>query len=254
MINFQKVLRNFTLAFVLVYANTLGTQIVLAAQEITPTSASGLVEADSLYQLRQYTESLRLYEQLFFEQQQASPAMLLKMAFIQESLGEYSEALYYLNEYYLVSSDEMAIEKMRELSTEHQLRGYEYTDYDLFQNLIRKYRYFIIFGICALLLALLAYAIFRGSRGQMRPYGLGLGMLLAVGLLFYVTNYPVAPSLAIIMNDYVPIMNGPSSGADVLRISEKGHRVILTGQDDVWAKIEWNGETAYIRQSNLRPI
>ncbi|MEM9829879.1 MAG: SH3 domain-containing protein [Bacteroidota bacterium] len=251
MMNFQKVLRKFAIAFALVYANTLGTQIVWANPDNNPV----LGQADSLYQLRQYTESFRLYEQVFFEQQQASSAMLLKMAFIQESLGEYSEALYYLNEYYLASSDEMAIEKMQELSAEHQLSGYEYTDYDLFHNLIRKYRYYLIFGICTLLLILLAYAALRKpAERKLRPYGLGLGMLLSTGLLFYVTNYSVTPSQAIIMNDYVPIMNGPSSGADVLHISEKGHRVKMRGQDDVWAKIEWDGETAYIRQSNLRPI
>ena len=250
MMNFQKVLRKFILTSALGYLNIVGTQIVWAASPVD----SLIAEADSLYQLRQYTESFRLYEQLFYDEQQASPAMLLKMAFIQESLDEYSEALYYLNEYYQSTSDELAIEKMRDLSTEHQLRGYEYTDYDLFYNLLRKYRYYIIFGICAILLTLLAYAAFRKPENQSRSYGLRLGMLVAIGLLFYVTNYSVGPSLAIIMNDYVPIMDGPSSGADVLYISEKGHRVRVEGEDDVWAKIEWNGETAYIRQSNLRPI
>ncbi|WKN42095.1 SH3 domain-containing protein [Tunicatimonas pelagia] len=250
MMNFQKVLRKFILTSLLVCLNIVGTQIVWADAPIDPL----ITEADSLYKLRQYTESFRLYEQLFYEKQQASPAMLLKMAFIQESLDEYSEALYYLNEYYQATSDELAIEKMRELSTEHQLRGYEYTDYDLFYNLLRKYRYFIIFGIIAILLVSLAYTAFRKSEHQSRFNGLRLGMLVAIGLLFYVTNYSVGPSLAIIMNDYVPIMNGPSSGADVVYITEKGHRVQVEGEDDVWAKIEWNGETAYIRQSNLRPI
>ncbi|MGB3588315.1 MAG: SH3 domain-containing protein [Tunicatimonas sp.] len=250
MMNFQKVLRKFILTSLLGYFNIIGTQIVWADTPVDPLIA----EADSLYELRQYTESFRLYEQLFYEEQQASPAMLLKMAFIQESLNEYSEALYYLNEYYQATSDELAIEKMQELSAEHQLRGFEYTDYDLFYNLLRKYRYFIIFGVSALLLALLAYAAFRKPENQSRRYGLQLSMLVAIGLLFYVTNYSVGPSLAIIMNDYVPIMNGPSSGADVIYISEKGHRVRVEGEDDVWAKIEWNGETAYIRQGNLRPI
>nr|WKN38088.1 SH3 domain-containing protein [Tunicatimonas sp. TK19036] len=215
---------------------------------------STLQEADSLYNLHQYTESFRLYEQLFYDEQQASPAMLLKMAFIQEGLGEYSEALYYLNEYYLTTSDESAIEKMRELSTQYQLRGYEYTDYDLFYNLLRKYQYFIIYGLCAILLFVLAYMAFSKRKQSEKPYGVGVAFVLLIGLLFYITNYSIRPTLAIIMDDHTPIMSGPSSGADVVYISEKGHRVKIEGRNDVWTKIEWNGETAYIRENNLRPI
>lgn len=250
MMNFQKVYPKIILTFTLVYANIVGSQIVWAQSE----NISVLRQADSLYHLRQYTESLRLYEELYYEERRSSPAMLLKMAFIQEGLGEYSEALYYLNEYYLATSDESAIEKMRELSTQYQLRGYEYTDYDLFQNLFRKYRYLIIYGLCGILLGILAYLAFSNSARSGKPYGVGLMFILALAGLFYITNYSVGPSLAIIMDDHTPIMNGPSSGADVLHISEKGHRIKVEGSRDVWAEIEWNGETAYIRQNNLRPI
>ncbi|MEM9674464.1 MAG: SH3 domain-containing protein [Cyclobacteriaceae bacterium] len=251
MMNFQKVLRKIILTSLLGYANMFGNEIVLAQSENTLT----LQKADSLYALRQYTESLRLYEQLFYQKKQNSSAMLLKMAFIQEGLGEYSEALYYLNEFYLATSDEAAIEKMRELSAQHRLRGYEYTDYDLFQNLLRKYRYFVIYGLCAILLVILVYIAFsKTSQRAGKPYGIGLAFILALGGLFYITNYTVGSSLAIIMDDHTPIMSAPSSGADVVYISEKGHRVKIEGSRDIWAKIEWNGETAYIRQNNLRPI
>ena len=251
MTNFQKVLRKIILTFLLGYANMFGNEIVWAQSENMRT----LQKADSLYALRQYTESLRLYEQLFYQEQQTSPAMLLKIAFIQEGLGEYSEALYYLNEFYLATSEEAAIEKMRELSAQHRLRGYEYTDYDLFQNLIRKYRYYVIYGLCAILLTILVYVAFgRSDQRASKPYGVGLSFILALGGLFYITNYSVGSSLAIIMDDQTPIMSAPSSGADVVHISEKGHRVKVEGSRDVWAKIEWNGETAYIRENNLRPI
>ena len=250
MINFQKVPCKIILIFVLAYANMSGSQIVWAQSANTMV----LQQADSLYNLRQYTESLRLYEQLFYENQQASPAMLLKMAFIQEGLGEYSEALYYLNEYYLTTSDESAIEKMRKLSTQYQLRGYEYSDYDLFYNLIRKYRYFAIYGLCAILLAVIAYVAFSKRDRAEKPYGVGVTFVILLGALFYFTNYSVSPPLAIIMDDHTPIMSGPSSGANVIYISEKGHRVRVEGSKDIWTKIEWNGETAYIRQNNLRPI
>ncbi len=74
---------------------------------------------------------LNFIDQLFREDQVVSPAVLMKMAFIQESLGDYSEALYYLNEYFLLTSDEGAVQKMQQLSEQHSLRGYAYTDYHL---------------------------------------------------------------------------------------------------------------------------
>ena len=250
MINFQKVSRKIVIAFILVYANMSCLQMVCAQSR----NSTALQQADSLYELHQYTESFRLYEQLFYEEQQASPAMLLKMAFIQEGLGEYSESLYYLNEYYLNTSDESAIEKMRELSTQYQLRGYDYSDSDLFYNLLRKYQYVIIYGLCAILLGVLAYMAFGKREHAEKPYGAGVAFVLAIALLFYVTNYSVRPTLAIIMDDHTPIMSGPSPGSDVVYISEKGHRVKIEGRKDIWTKIEWNGETAYIRENNLRPI
>jgi hypothetical protein len=47
-------------------------------------------------------------------------------------------------------------------------------------------------------------------------------------------------------------MTAPSAGAEVVKISEKGHKVKVAGQQDVWMQIEWNGEIAFVRQDNLR--
>lgn len=213
-----------------------------------------LTTADSLFDARQYTESFGLYEQLFQEDQVTSPAMLMKMAFIRESMGDYSEALYYLNEYFLLTSDERAVQKMQQLSEQHNLRGYEYTDYDLFYNYFREYRYLIIYVLAGLaLLGLILLALGTKQRTQ-PPYGWGVTYLLVLGLLFFLTNYSLEPRQAIITADYTYIMTAPSSGAEVRYISRKGHRVEVGKQQDVWTQIEWEGEPGFVRQGNLRPI
>ena len=56
------------------------------------------------------------------------------------------------------------------------------------------------------------------------------------------------------MSDYTYVMNAPSSGAEVVYVSEKGHRVDVGKQQDVWTQIEWEGEPAFVRQGNLRTI
>ena len=188
-LKFPKVYHNFV--FFLLFAIVFTTSPVVSYAQLT--TGQLLSSADSLFEARQYTESFKLYDQLFQEDQVVSPAVLMKMAFIQESLGDYSETLYYLNEYFLLTSDESAVQKMQQLSEAHNLRGYEYTDFDLFFNYFREYRYLIIYGLTALIMMGLVYRVIRRKRQAApsagRPYGWGITYLLLLGLLFVLTNY-----------------------------------------------------------------
>lgn len=235
----------------LCFINSLAGQQVFAQAD----EAEKLLEtADSLFAEKQYTESYKLYEQLYQEKGEFSPAMLLKMAFIEEGLGDYSNALYYLNEYYLFTSDERVIRKMQQLSAKHNLRGYNYDDYDLFINFFRKYHYIILYGLLTIAVVGLVYFAVWDKRRINKPYGFGISYVIILGFLFFLTNYSIGPRQAIITADNTYIMNGPSAGAEVIYISEKGHRVKVDGQKDIWTKIEWEGQTAFVRQNNLRVI
>ncbi len=246
--------RNFVFFFILCWRITSGSAVIAQS-----TDAALLSSADSLFAARQYTEAFGQYQQLFDQQEEVSPALLLKMAFIQESMGDYSESLYYLNEYYLLTSDEAAVQKMQQLSEQHNLRGYAYTDYQLFYNYLREYRYYVIYGLIALAMLGLIFLVLsrkRETRPEQaaRPYGWGITYLLVLGLLWYMTNASFEPRQAIIMEDHTYIMAAPSSGAEVVHVGEKGHRVPIGKQEDVWTQIEWDGKPAYVRRGNLREI
>ena len=252
---FQRVLHNFVFFFL-----SMAIYLIDATESYGQlTTGQLLSSADSLFEAQQYTESFKFYEQLYREDQVVSPAVLMKMAFIQESLGDYSETLYYLNEYFLLTSDESAVQKMQQISEEYGLRGYEYTDFDLFYNYFREYRYMVIYALIALVMMGLIYRAIRGRQKVSRsrtdkPYGWGVAYLFVLALLFVLTNYSLEPQQAIIMADHTYIMNAPSSGAEVVYISEKGHRVNVGGEEDVWTQIEWDGQPAFVRQQNLREI
>lgn len=216
------------------------------------TSTGILKKADSLYADKQYTEAIKHYEELYREAEVASAAMLLRMAFIQEGLGEYSQALYYLNEYYALTSDGTVVNKISDLSEAHQLRGYEFSDSDYIQVYIKKYQYIFVCVLIVLCLGGLIYYKVSRKNQDRKPYGLGIGYLLVVGLLFYLVNFSVVPDYGIIVDSNTYIMTAPSAGSDVVNITNKGHKVKVSGNEDVWARIEWNGEPAYIRQDNLR--
>src|SRR5689334_22771820 len=63
--------------------------------------------ADSLFRARQYSQSFELYKAIL-EQHYYSPAILLKMAYIQEGLGHLGRSMYYLNLYYQATDDKQA--------------------------------------------------------------------------------------------------------------------------------------------------
>src|ERR1041385_2293304 len=87
-----------TVAFLAIYSNSFSQVFEYR-----------LKMADSLYLKKQYTQSLELYREIF-DQHSYSPAMLLKMAYIEEGLGQNPMALYYINLYYEITHDPSALQ------------------------------------------------------------------------------------------------------------------------------------------------
>ena len=210
---------------------------------------SKLDQADSLFDSKKYTESFELYQSILIEGQ-ATPGMLLKMAFIKEGLGSYSQALYYLNIYYLKTANKRVLTKMGELAKEHNLEGYQYSDLEFFKTLLLKYYNFYLAVIGFIIIGLLALLIFQ-KRKQKPVTAIGIGMVLTLALMFYMINFATWTSKGILVSDDTYIMNAPASGAELVAIVNDGHRVPVLGKTDVWYKIEWDGEPAYIREGNL---
>ncbi len=49
-------------------------------------------------------------------------------------------------------------------------------------------------------------------------------------------------------------MSGPSAGADVLEVVKKGHKVDILGKEDVWVKIRWDDQVAYLKEGKIKAI
>ncbi|MBL0742622.1 SH3 domain-containing protein [Chryseolinea lacunae] len=211
-----------------------------------------LAQADSLYGKKRYVQSLEHY-QAILNQHEYSPAMLLKMAYIQEGLNRVGPALYYLNLYNLATDDEQVLDKMEELATKHNLEGYSQTDKDLALSFYHNYHQPLSAGLAVVALFLVGLTVFskrRGGRG-LAP-GLACALVL-VGLVVHI-NFGEKTDTGIIGNGNAFLMDGPSPGASVISVVDEGHRVQIVGHRDVWIEILWNGQTAYIRDTNLLPV
>jgi len=215
---------------------------------------SKLKFADSLFAQQKYTQSYELYDSIYTLGKLRSPAMLLKMAYIREGLGDYTMALYYLYDYYIQTSDEFALEKMETLANAQNLIGYDYSDKKYFLSIYHDYYDQIILLLSAITLLFLSGIAWQRFRMQQKPTGNYIIFSITSLLLIYVINIGMGYQEAIITHPNSYAMNEPSSSADVVAILAKGHKIKITGDSDVWYKTEWNDSEVYIKKKNTLPV
>jgi hypothetical protein len=216
------------------------------------TFSAKLHKADSLFQLKQYTQSFEIYNALL-SVDQYSPAMLLKMAYIQEGLGKASMSLYYLNLYYLATGDEQSLEKMQELATKNKLEGYQNPDQDKFYYHINQNSFLISFALAGMAIFAIAF-LYSEKRKNKRGIGATILLLIFVLLLAVNTNFPLQDSSVIVTSSNTYLMQGPSAGANVLGIVNEGHKLRVLDKKDVWIEVEWMDKTVYIKENRVLPV
>ena len=218
------------------------------------TSRERLLLADSLFNEKKYTQSFELYEEIHQVDKKASAAMLLKMAFIKEGLGDYSEALYFLNLYYLKTFNKRVLKKMENLAEQYKLVGYDYDDAEFFLNIYHQYQMQIDLFVLSVVLLSFAFLLYQKKQKKNVPFVSKILFVAFLVLILAVNNFGRERSKAIVTNSNVYLMKGPSPGSDVVDVISEGHRVEILGRDDIWIKVSWNEEDAYIKSINIKPI
>lgn len=230
---------------------------LLGAATLTPvaaqTSTFRLYTADSLFRARQFTQSLQHYEAILANGEY-TPAMLLRMAYINEGLDRPGKTLYYLTMYHQATGDRAALRKMEELATKYNLSGYTVTDAERFLSWYLEAREYISIGLAAFCILLLAVAFRIRFRTHRRPIGTFITLTVFLVLLLVHLNIGDKLHRGIIAEANTFIMTGPSPGSDVIERVGEGHRLDVVGKKDVWLKVRWNGETAYVKEGNVLTV
>jgi hypothetical protein len=209
--------------------------------------------ADSLFHARQYSQSFELYKAIL-EQHYYSPSMLLKMAYIQEGLGHLGRSLYYLNLYYQATDDKQALYKMEEIAEKNKLEGYASTETSRMFILLKENYVRIVAVLAAIITFLFALLIYYRVRLHQQPYFTAFMLLLVMGVLFAHINFSRQTSTGIVSIPTTYLMSGPSAGASVVSIVGEGHKLEITGKQDVWLKVRWLDKDAYIKQNSILPL
>ena len=212
--------------------------------------AEPLTTADSLFAKRDYTESLVAYE-VTLQRGLSSPMMLLRMAFIAESLGDYAKTLCYLSLYQQQRPSSQVALKMNELAARHNLHGYEYDDWDFFLTYYQRYYTYMVATFAVLALWMLGSMMRKKMRSNFVAGRHGLALFFFLGFMLLLFNVSLSDRKAVVTEDYTYLMDAPSAGAKVVRVVRKGHRVRITGEEDIWLRTNWAGKTAYVRRQNV---
>ncbi|MDW7694155.1 SH3 domain-containing protein [Flammeovirgaceae bacterium SG7u.111] len=216
------------------------------------TSKELIDEGDSLFQKGNYTEAFSVYDQLL-KANYYSPQMLLKMAYVKEALGDYTNTLYYLNLYYMYSADNRALTKMEELASAYDLKGYKLNDGERFLSFYYKSFKEINIGAIIVFLVILGFLI----KNKIRKHNYLLpafSLLILMGFFFFLNNFAVNGNKGIVSNDETFLMDAPSAGARVVEKIKKGHRLKVIDEKDIWYKVAWDEEEAFVRKHNMKIV
>ncbi|AEL25641.1 hypothetical protein [Cyclobacterium marinum] len=231
----------FLSAFSLVYPHQADSQV---------EGKTNLSTADSLFAEKKYKEALKVYENILYQENAYSPAMLIKMGFISEGLGDYGKASLYLSKYYDYNPNPEVIDKIKSLTGQASLEGYQISDQDRFLRLLLDYKTTIT-GAAALLMLVFLILVFVFPAKRTVFYYPAILFLI---ITFVSNNFLNKPDTGIITGGPVLIMDSPSSAGNLIRRVEAGHRVTISSSKDMWYEIEWGNKTAYVRKADISKI
>jgi len=214
-----------------------------------------LKQADSLFAIGQYSAARDLYKsQLITDAEKRKmmrPNVLLKMAYIEEINGDYTQSLYYLSLLSSIAPSEALYQKMEAIALKYRLSGYTFNDFGYFVLYIRKYGkwvYLFIVGVMGYILLELFLKYRKNEVLTFFPKALVVLFLLS---LLVMINIGSLYKEAIVANSPTFLRDKPSSASAVLGTVSKGNKVVVLGQRDHWKLVWLNGKLSYIRESDL---
>lgn len=211
-------------------------------------SQSSLNKADSLYAGGKYTEAFDIYKKMV-DEGRATPASLLKMAFIKEGSEEYAKSLYYLKKYEKMTHDKATSRQIMKLAKEQELEGYSQSGRENILNWLDANRIYIQIALVLLVIFTLVLTIKQKSK-----WAFGVIQVLFVALLLVITNLK-PETYGVISQNNVALRKESSSGANIdSNIPKKGHRVKVLSKDRIWTKVIWDDKPCYVRNSYIDEI
>ncbi|WP_255080381.1 SH3 domain-containing protein [Lacihabitans sp. CCS-44] len=206
-------------------------------------------KADSLFNAKKYSEAANIYELIFRDNQVNKPNITLKLAYIYESLGDFPKAIFYLNNYYNLNPDDEVFEKMNKMALENKFTGFERSDLNFILVLYQQFYIYILYSVILIGIFILVI-LFRKkiyNKKILRRHLLLVGLFIIFLLVFI--NVPNSYQSAIV-NKKTFFREFPSSGSSIIGTIDKGNKINIFGEEDIWLKVLWNRKIVYIHKND----
>lgn len=204
-----------------------------------------LVTADSLYESKQYIGAIKIYENIF-DAGKSSPGMLLKMARIQEGMGNVGESMFYLENYYRQTKDEKSLQYLIKIAEKNQAAGFDYSFPFQAELTYQDWKPQILLFLT--LCASLGLTLMLMKKNKKRYFAIVLIPILCIA---FINNYSLGHQ-AIITEQPSFLLEGPSSGANLIEKVTTPTKILVKDQVDIWSEVIYNDNPAYIRSRNIK--
>lgn len=212
----------------------------------------GLRKADSLFAIGQYLAAQNLYKgEVLSEKNEFRPNAILKMAYIAELNGDYTQSLYHLSLLSKIVPSESISQKMEAIAHRHHLTGYDFDDFGYLLLYVKKYGQWLYLFI----IILTGYGLFelfvKYKKGE--SIALLAKMIVVIFLLGLIALVNVGERYkeAIVAKSPTFLRESASSASAVKGTIEKGNKVIVLGERDHWKLVYLRGKFVYIKNDDL---
>lgn len=207
-------------------------------------------QADSLLAINKYKEAEKLYEQVLYEHQFYSNKMFLQLALIASQNKDFVRYLYWLNLYLQVQPDAKIAEKITNIAHAYELTGYEISDTKWLLLYYHCYYKFLVFAFCVLTALLLVFFFLsKQSVVAFRRNGILL-LLFLIGTILLLNVVPPIKE-AVIAGENTYLMSAPSSASQVAGFANKGQKMNVVGEKDIWLEVIWNKQKVFVKKTQV---
>ena len=241
-------MRSFFVLLTLLPLCGLGANLPAEKKSATSgfAAAERLRQADSLFATGRYEASGPVYRRQVWQNRRASPAMLLKLAYVQQQLGHYPAALLYLSLAQARQPRVRTWQQMTTLAAQHRLVGYPATWQQELRVQAQRYYYPGLQGLLGTVVVLAVWLLWRRS-----PRGAWLGYAAYVAVVGTYLHLLHPKPVGLVARPGAALMAGPSAGAAWLSTAALGDRLPVLGHQDIWYRVEWQQRVAFVRGADL---
>ena len=120
-----------------------------------------LYVGDSLFKEQKYYDAKKYYDSLFYNKNMFSYSMLIKMSFIEESLGNFEKSIYYLSFYKKRKENNEVDNSLKKIIDDNNIKSFEKSDFNFFENKFLIYKNYIIYILLFLSIFIFSYNTYR---------------------------------------------------------------------------------------------